>query len=96
MMLSNSGRAHVYVCATERRPSPPSSPVPLIAALVTFFLNSGVATFCRYVQIAAVDHEGNDITSSLGKGQFKVTVAHTGMSGKVNMSKLVKRPIVAI
>ena len=41
-------------------------------------------TLCRYVHVAAVDHNGHDITSSLGKGHFRVTVHHTDMDGKVN------------
>lgn len=41
-------------------------------------------TLRRYVHVAAVDHNGHDITSSLGKGHFRVTVHHTDMDGKVN------------
>jgi len=45
-------------------------------------------TPARYVHIAAVDHEGRDIMSSLGKGQFRVSVTHTDHSGKVSMLKV--------
>jgi hypothetical protein len=38
----------------------------------------------RYIHVAAVDHNGDDITSSLGKGHFRVAVHHTDMEGKVS------------